>query len=143
VVLACDLIVAARDASRWSSRSPATRCPLPAADTYRLGLVNALTEAGQALDGARRLAARFAVNGPLAVAATRQIVAQQHDWDMADVWANQEPIMRPAFQSEDAREAALAFTEKRSRLERALNRAGAAGAGDRSRSVRVPCTSSR
>jgi enoyl-CoA hydratase len=87
--------------------------PLPAVEAHRLGLVNALTEPGEALDGARKLAARIAVNGPLAVAATKQIVARQHDWDMADVWANQEPFMRPAFQSEDAREGALAFAEKR------------------------------
>jgi enoyl-CoA hydratase len=139
VALACDLIVAASDAKfgipevkrglvaragglvRLPRRIPAgiamelalTGDPLPAADAYRLGLVNALTEPGKALDGARRLAARIAANGPLAVAATKQIVAQQHDWDMADAWDEQEPILRPAFQSEDAREGALAFTEKR------------------------------
>jgi enoyl-CoA hydratase len=139
VALACDLIVAASDAKfgipevkrglvaraggllRLPRRIPAgiamelalTGDPLPAADAYRLGLVNALTEPGKALDGARELAARIAANGPLAVAATKQIVAQQHDWDLADAWDKQEPILLPAFQSEDAREGALAFTEKR------------------------------
>lgn len=139
VALACDLIVAASDAKfgipevkrglvagagglvRLPRRIPAgiamelalTGDPLSSADAYRLGLVNALTEPGEALDGARKLAARIAVNGPLAVAATKQIITQQHDWDMADVWGKQEPIMRPAFQSDDAREGALAFAEKR------------------------------
>jgi enoyl-CoA hydratase len=139
VALACDLIVAASDAKfgipevkrglvagagglvRLPRRIPAgiamelalTGDPLPAPDAHRLGLVNALTEPGKALDGALELAARIAANGPLAVAATKQIVAQQHDWDMADVWGKQEPIMRPVFQSEDAREGALAFAEKR------------------------------
>jgi enoyl-CoA hydratase len=139
VALACDLIVAASDAKfgipevkrglvagagglvRLPRRIPAgiamelalTGDPLAAADAHRLGLVNTLTEPGKALEGARELAGRIAANGPLAVAATKQIVARQHDWDMADVWANQEPIMRPAFQSEDAREGALAFAEKR------------------------------
>jgi enoyl-CoA hydratase len=139
IALACDLIVAANDAKfgipevkrglvagaggliRLPRRIPAgiamelalTGDPLPSADAYRLGLVNALTEPGEALDGARKLAARIAVNGPLAVAATKQIISQQHDWDMAEVWVKQEPIMRPAFQSEDAREGALAFAEKR------------------------------
>jgi enoyl-CoA hydratase len=139
VALACDLIVAASDAKfgipevkrglvagagglvRLPRRIPAgiamelalTGDPLTAADAYRLGLVNTLAEPGAALDGATRLAARIAVNGPLAVIATKQIVTRQHDWDMADVWVNQEPIMRPAFQSEDAREGALAFAEKR------------------------------
>jgi enoyl-CoA hydratase len=139
VALACDLIVAASDAKfgipevkrglvaraggllRLPRRIPAgiamelalTGDPLPATDAYRLGLVNALTEPGKALDGARQLAARIAANGPLAVAATKQIVARQHDWDMADAWDEQEPILLPAFESEDAREGALAFTEKR------------------------------
>jgi enoyl-CoA hydratase len=139
IALACDLIVAANDAKfgipevkrglvagagglvRLPRRIPAgiamelalTGDPLPAADAYRLGLVNALTEPGVALDGARELAGRIACNGPLAVAATKQIIAQQHGWDMPDVWARQEPIMRPVFQSEDAREGALAFAEKR------------------------------
>jgi enoyl-CoA hydratase len=139
VALACDLIVAANDAKfgipevkrglvagagglvRLPRRIPAgiamelalTGDPLPAADAYRLGLVNTLTEPGAALDGARELAGRIACNGPLAVAATKQIIAQQHDWGMPDVWARQEPIMRPVFQSDDAREGALAFAEKR------------------------------
>src|SRR5215470_2712596 len=139
IALACDLIVAADDAKfgipevkrglvaaaggliRLPRRIPAgiamelalTGDPLPAADAHRLGLVNALTPPGGALDGARALAARIAANGPLAVAATKQIVAQQHDWDMADAWALQEPITRPVFGSEDAREGARAFAEKR------------------------------
>jgi enoyl-CoA hydratase len=139
VALACDLIVAANDAKfgipevkrglvagaggliRLPRRIPAgiamelalTGDPLPAVDAHRLGLVNALTEPGEALDGARRLAARIAVNGPLAVAATKQIITQQQDWDSGDVWARQESLMRPVFLSEDAREGALAFAEKR------------------------------
>jgi enoyl-CoA hydratase len=139
VALACDLIVAANDAKfgipevkrglvagaggliRLPRRIPAgiamelalTGDPLPAADAHRLGLVNALTEPGEALDGARQLAARIAVNGPLAVAATKQIITQQQDWDSGDVWARQESLMRPVFLSEDAREGALAFAEKR------------------------------
>jgi enoyl-CoA hydratase len=139
VALACDLIVAANDAKfgipevkrslvaaaggliRLPRRIPAaiamelalTGDPLPAADAYRLGLVNSLTEPGGALEGARKLAARIAVNGPLAVAATKQIITQQSDWDMADVWDKQATIAGPVFTSEDAREGALAFAEKR------------------------------
>ena len=43
----------------------------------------------------------------------REIVARQHDWDMADAWVLQEPITRPVFGSADAREGARAFAEKR------------------------------
>ena len=139
IALACDLIVAADDAKfgipevkrglvagagglvRLPRRIPAgiamelalTGDPLPAADAHRLGLVNKLTAPGQALAGALALAERIAANGPLAVAATKQIVGQQFDWQLAEVWEKQEPIMRPAFQSKDAREGALAFAEKR------------------------------
>jgi enoyl-CoA hydratase len=139
IALACDLIVAARDARfgipevkrglvaaagglvRLPRRIPAgiamelalTGDPLPAADAHRLGLVNTLTEPGGALDGARALAARIAANGPLAVAASKQIIARQHDWDLTDAWRMQEHITRPVFTSEDAREGARAFAEKR------------------------------
>jgi enoyl-CoA hydratase len=139
VALACDLIVAADDAKfgipevkrglvagaggliRLPRRIPAgvamelalTGDPLPAADAYRLGLVNSLTKPGEALDGARALAARIAANGPLAVATTKQIIAQQHDWDMAEAWTLQQPMLQPVFTSEDAREGARAFAEKR------------------------------
>jgi enoyl-CoA hydratase len=139
IALACDLIVAADDAKfgipevkrglvagagglvRLPRRIPAgiamelalTGDPLPAADAYRLGLVNKLTAPGEALAGALALAERIAANGPLAVAATKQIVTQQFDWQLDEVWEKQDPIMRPAFQSADAREGALAFAEKR------------------------------
>lgn len=139
VALACDLIVAADDAMfgipevkrglvaaaggliRLPRRIPMgiamelalTGDPLPAVDAHRLGLVNRLTMPGAALDGARELAVRIAANGPLAVAATKQIVASQHDWDMADSWRLQQPIASPVFQSSDAHEGALAFAEKR------------------------------
>jgi enoyl-CoA hydratase len=139
VALACDLIVAAEDAKfglpeakrglvagagglvRLPRRIPAgiamelalTGDPLPATDAHRLGLVNHLTPPGQALPGALALAGRIAVNGPLAVAAAKQIITRQADWSMAEVWEKQEPLMRPAFESQDAREGALAFAEKR------------------------------
>jgi enoyl-CoA hydratase/carnithine racemase len=139
VALACDLIVAADDAKfgipevkrglvagagglvRLPRRIPAgiamelalTGDPLPAVDAHRLGLVNALTPPGQALTGALALAGRITANGPLAVAAAKRIITEQSDWAMAEVWEKQEPIMRPAFQSADAREGALAFAEKR------------------------------
>ncbi len=139
VALACDLIVAARDAKfgipevkrglvagaggliRLPRRIPAgiamelalTGDPLPAEDAHRLGLVNSLTEPGEALDGARKLAARIAVNGPLAVAVTKQVIIAQQDWDMADAWARQGPMIGPVFSSQDAREGARAFAEKR------------------------------
>ncbi|MFI5956038.1 crotonase/enoyl-CoA hydratase family protein [Cryptosporangium sp. NPDC051539] len=139
IALACDLIVAAEDAKfgipevkrglvaaagglvRLPRRIPAavamelalTGDPLPAVDAYRLGLVNQLTTPGGALEAARALGARIAANGPLAVAATKQIIVQSQDWTEAELWAKQGPLVAPVLGSADAQEGSRAFAEKR------------------------------
>jgi len=77
------------------------------------GLVNRVTEPGGALAGALEVAGRIAQNGPLAVAATKAIVVASRDWTAEERFARQRTIMAPVFASDDAREGALAFTEKR------------------------------
>jgi len=139
IALACDLIVAARDARfglpevrrglvaaaggllRLPRRIPPaiakqlalTGEPLSAADASRLGLVNELTEPGQALDGALDLARRITQNGPLAVRTTKQILDQALDWTVAEGFSRQEPMVAQILASADAREGAAAFAEKR------------------------------
>ncbi|MFJ6852354.1 crotonase/enoyl-CoA hydratase family protein [Streptomyces sp. NPDC091271] len=139
VVLACDLVVAADNAKfgipetkrglvagagglmRLPKRIPyaiamelaLTGDFLDAADAHRFGLVNRLTEPGGALAGARELAARIAANGPLAVAATKEIIVRSADWTSDVAFEKQAAIMAPVFTSADAREGALAFAEKR------------------------------
>lgn len=83
-----------------------------AADALRYGLVNSLTPPGEALAGARALAARITANGPLAVAATKEIITRAADWTL-EGWDAQQPILAPVFASADAREGARAFAEKR------------------------------
>jgi enoyl-CoA hydratase len=78
-----------------------------------LGLVNRLAEPGGALDAAVELAETIAANGPLALAATKRILVESVDWPDADFFARQEAIAAPVRDSEDAREGATAFTEKR------------------------------
>ncbi|MFC1437236.1 crotonase/enoyl-CoA hydratase family protein [Streptacidiphilus sp. N1-10] len=78
-----------------------------------LGLVNRVTPDGEALKGALELAAAIAANGPLAVAVTKQIAQQQADWSVDEGWSKQEQLYRPVFDSEDAREGAAAFAQKR------------------------------
>jgi enoyl-CoA hydratase len=80
---------------------------------YECGLVNALTDEGKALDGAKELAARIAINGPLATAASKKIMKEYKTWPHDEIWARQQEIMNPVFSSEDAREGATAFAEKR------------------------------
>lgn len=139
IVLACDLIVAANNSNfglpevkrslvaaaggllRLPQRLPyhiameyiLTGGMLPAAEAHRLGLVNHLTEPGQALEKALALAAAIAANGPLATAASKQIVVESSEWSRDEMFQKQMEIGGPVFTSEDAREGATAFAEKR------------------------------
>ncbi len=139
VALACDLIVAARGAKlgipevkrslvaaggallRLPRRMPyhlvmelaLTGEPQPAERFHQFGVVNRLAEPGTAVEGALELAGALAANGPLALAASKRILQQQFDWSSADMWERQRDISGPVFASEDAKEGALAFKEKR------------------------------
>src|SRR5438067_8776175 len=105
IALACDLIVAAKGAKlgipeakrslvaaggalvRLPRRMPyhvvmelaLTGDPLPAERFHEFGVVNRLAEPGAALDTALELAAAIAKSGPLAVAASKQILQEQFD----------------------------------------------------------------
>ena len=68
-----------------------------------------LTEPGEALAAALELARTIAANGPLAVDATKRLLVA----DEGDAWERQAEIVAPVFASEDAREGAVAFAEKR------------------------------
>jgi enoyl-CoA hydratase len=139
IVLACDLIVAADTARfglpevkrglvaaggglmRLSRRIPfhlamewALTGEFVSAETAtRCGLVNRLVPTGATVDAAVALAEGIAANGPLAVAATKQILVEARDWSRAEEFERQRAISAPVRESEDAREGALAFKEKR------------------------------
>ena len=80
---------------------------------YEVGLINEIVPEGQALEGAKKLAARIACNGPLATAATKKIMQEYKTWPHDEIWQRQQTIMDPVFSSEDAIEGATAFAEKR------------------------------
>jgi enoyl-CoA hydratase len=90
-----------------------TGANLPAQRAHELGLVNVLAEPRQALDAAIALAERITANGPLAVAATKRIIAESRGWSPDEMWAEQTRILMPVFSSNDAKEGAIAFAEKR------------------------------
>ncbi len=139
VALACDLIVAAEGARlgipevkrslvaaggallRLPQRVPyglamelaLTGDPITAERGEQLGIVNRLAPQGGALDAALELAAAISRNAPLALAATKEVLQRQRDWDEDEFWAKQGEITSPVFGSEDAREGAVAFSEKR------------------------------
>lgn len=79
---------------------------------YDLGLVNQITE-GAALDAAIALADKISANGPLAVRLSKQIIAESRGWAKDEMWAKQGALLPQIFTSQDAREGAAAFAEKR------------------------------
>jgi enoyl-CoA hydratase len=87
--------------------------PITAERGHDLGLVNRVSEPGQALSDAIRLAESIAQNGPLALIATKRILREQSDWSATEFWQRQAEIAGGAMQSDDAREGAVAFAEKR------------------------------
>ncbi|HEX4836974.1 MAG TPA: crotonase/enoyl-CoA hydratase family protein [Solirubrobacteraceae bacterium] len=139
VALACDLIVAARGARlgipevkrslvaaggallRLPRRIPyhvamelaLTGDPITSERAAELGLVNRLAEVGTAVEVALGLAEEIAVNAPLALVASKRILQEQWDWSSEQMWEAQNAISESVYTSEDAREGATAFAEKR------------------------------
>lgn len=139
LALACDLIVAAEDASfglpevtrgliagsgglvRLPRRIPPaialeyalTGERMDARTAHSWGLVNRLTAPGTALEAALALAERIVKNGPRAVDMTKRIVSESPAWPAADIWTLQAPLVESVLATDDAREGALAFAEKR------------------------------
>ncbi len=77
------------------------------------GLISRLTEPGEALGTALELAGRIAQNGPLAVRGTKEIMTRSRDWSSDNRFEKMWEIYEPIRSSEDAREGATAFKEKR------------------------------
>jgi enoyl-CoA hydratase len=84
-----------------------------AAEGYEYGLVNRVTEPGEALTAALELASRITANGPLAVAATKKIIVEVAGLAADEAFDRQREVLVPLFASEDAKEGARAFAEKR------------------------------
>ena len=138
-VLACDLVVAARNAqfglpevkrglaaaaggllrlprlipTRIAMEMALTGDMVSAERLYQYGLINILTEPGGALDAAKELARRIVVNAPLSVAASKRVIVEQRDWSLDEMFARQEAITGPVLKSRDAREGSAAFAERR------------------------------
>jgi enoyl-CoA hydratase len=87
--------------------------PLPAPRAQELGMVNVLAKPGAALNDAVTLAEKITANGPLAIAATKRVMIEARGWSPEELWSRQFEILQPVFASNDAREGATAFAEKR------------------------------
>ena len=137
LLLGCDVVVASEDArfglpevkrglfAAGGGMLLSTRIPLAVAleltltgdliDAHRAmacGLINEVVSADEVIGAALRLAGRIAANGPLAIEATKAVVrAAAVDFDEANrLQAEWAPKI---FDSEDAKEGATAFVERR------------------------------
>ena len=79
---------------------------------YEIGFVNRITD-GAALDAAMELASKIAANGPMALIASKRIIDERPDWNSEDMWKKQSEIAASIMASNDAREGAAAFAQKR------------------------------
>ncbi|MEI9997362.1 MAG: crotonase/enoyl-CoA hydratase family protein [Rhizomicrobium sp.] len=141
LALSCDLIVAARNATfglpevrrslvalgggilRLPRRIPYHLAmemillgdPVPAEAMKAHGVVNRISEPGEALATALALARAMAANGPLALKASKEIAfrAQSEAWTEEHGWREQMRIAGPVLASEDFKEGLAAFAEKR------------------------------
>jgi enoyl-CoA hydratase len=139
VALACDLIVAADNAQfalpevkrglfagagallRLPQRIPyhlamemaLTGDPQPAARLHEFGLINRLTQPGEALAAAFELAEAIITNSPLSVRTTKEVLQSQYDWTHQEAWAELDQRWTAIIAAPDAHEGATAFAEKR------------------------------
>jgi crotonobetainyl-CoA hydratase len=142
IVLACDLALASTAASfglpevkrgllaggggvfrlpRLLPRRVATEMiltgePIPAADALRYGLVNRVVAPDQLLAQTLDLARAICANGPLAVRASKRLLTESFrhgaDWD-EDIWQLNDRVTAEVLASDDGKEGALAFAQKR------------------------------
>jgi enoyl-CoA hydratase/carnithine racemase len=139
IVMSCDMIVAskaarfglpevkrglfagARGVYRLPRRLPrnvglelvATGDPLDAGRAYGFGLVNRLTEPGDALEAAIELARSIVANAPLSVQESLGVARLCQDLDENELQALCEVAMQRVFASKDSKEGPRAFMEKR------------------------------
>ncbi|MBS1886061.1 MAG: enoyl-CoA hydratase/isomerase family protein [Actinobacteria bacterium] len=139
IVLACDLVVAARgiglalsEAKRGlvpaggglfrlarrlptnvAMRAALTGDPIAAETAHEHGLVNVLCDPGEALAGARALVAEIATCSPLAVRESRMVVLDGAGADEEEAWRLNDLAVARTVDTDDAREGVAAFFERR------------------------------
>ena len=139
IALACDLIVAASNASfglpevrrglvatsAGLFRAPRalplnvarelllTGDPMSAERAERLGVVNLVTDPGGAVDGAMALAERIVLNAPTSIRATLAALDEVVAHDDGRGWAATDEARETIMASEDRREGIAAFFERR------------------------------
>jgi acetyl-CoA C-acetyltransferase len=87
---------------------------LTAPEALGYGLVNGVTEAGQALEGARALAAEILAGSPTSVRLSLRVMAETRGIpDVIDAVTYPSPVVDELMTSEDMLEGVTAFAAKR------------------------------
>lgn len=115
------LIAAGGGAIRIGKRMPRglalemamTGDPIDADRALDAGLVNAVVSGTEMLATAERLARRIAAASPIAVRTTRQLVINSMDCNEQEGWDKSREASRIVLRSNDSKEGAKAFVEKR------------------------------
>lgn len=84
--------------------------PIDAARAQELGLINQVVPSAELRDAALALASRVSANGPLAVQATKQLMLDEIGSGNSALLGE---LQKKVFSSEDAKEGATAFAQKR------------------------------
>jgi enoyl-CoA hydratase len=139
IVLACDLVVAAEEASfglpevkrglvalgggpiRLAKRVALaaaleltlTGDSIPAARAYELGLVNRVVPADRVVDEAVAIGDRIGENSPAAVRASKALLLEAVDLATPAAWDRNNALAKAVWKHPDAIEGATAFAEKR------------------------------
>jgi crotonobetainyl-CoA hydratase len=139
IALACDIIVAAEQASfglpeprvglaalaGGMQRLPAlipqklamgmmlTGKPIGAADAHRLGIANELVPAAELMAAATRWASTILECSPSSVRATKQVALESQGLPLAEAMKKSYPLVGALFASEDMMEGVMAFAQKR------------------------------
>ena len=114
-------LVGAGCSTRLSARVPPaiafemgfTGDPISVGRAYALGLVNEVVPGAELMDRALEMADRIAANAPISLRVTKELM--WHEMGMHDQaeWTAIRAQAAPVFASEDAREGAAAFAQKR------------------------------
>jgi enoyl-CoA hydratase len=97
----------------WTMRLALTGELIDAEAAVGIGMLDSVVDDGSAVEAAVILGRAIGANGPLAVAATKEILVKQAGWAEAEFWDRQREISDPVFASDDATEGSRAFAEKR------------------------------